>query len=346
MIENQGFLKSFLIIIISLIIVLFIAYSHQEYIIYPGQLRKYDNFYETFLNNRHSNVWKNGEVNPEEITFQNDKGLSQMSYFVKPIYKTINKDTEETEIWVVIGGNGSLALDWINDIGYLRSKKSHHTSKHGHLLIEYPGYGKSSGYPSTETIFKVIQKSINKILKTHKNIKINFICHSLGCASCLYYINKENDPNIISKIRQIILLAPFYTLKDVAVSKYYMPRVLADYLIRHRWDSHKNIKSLDKLSTKASLKIIHGTNDDLIDISQGLELFKEAPNSISKEFIETNDSHNSIAHLKHLVNHVPNVIENDITNDTGFKKSSLKLTNPSVKKKKKNVEFAPELHFF
>ena len=161
------------------------------------------------------------------------------------------------------------------------------------------------------TIFKVIQKSINKILEKYdspdhnKNIKLNFICHSLGCASCLYYINNENDPNIIDRIRKIILLAPFYTLKDVAISKYFMPKSLADILIRHKWDSHKNIKSLGKLSPDASLKIIHGSNDELIDISQGLSLFSEAPNSINKEFIETNDSHNSIAHLRHLISHVP-----------------------------------------
>jgi uncharacterized alpha/beta hydrolase family protein len=349
--------RSFIIIIIVLIIILCVAYSYQEYIIYPGQLRKYNNTYEKFLNKHNPDYTLSGalmyaaenlkkdvdypvpfdhsHINPEEITFKSDKGHHQTGYFVKPVYgteSTISKDLqnpeeEETEIWVVIGGNGSLALDWITDIGHLRSEE-HHTSKHGHLLIEYPGYGKSKGCPSTETIFKVIQKSIYKILETHKNIKLNFICHSLGCASCLYYINQETDPNILSRIREIILLAPFYTLKDVAVSKYYIPRMFADTLIRHRWDSHKNIKSLDKLSKEASLKIIHGSNDELIDISQGLLLFQEAPHSINKEFIETNDNHNSIAHLKHLINHVPRVRKEQKTNH---------------KKKKKSVRFSPDL---
>src|SRR5687767_2840975 len=60
----------------------------------------------------------------------------QTSYYVQP---RSGEKGLPGEVWVVFGGNGSLALDWLELISNYSDLRA------GFLLVEYPGFGINDG---------------------------------------------------------------------------------------------------------------------------------------------------------------------------------------------------------
>lgn len=143
------------------------------------------------------------------------------------------------------------------------------------LLLDYRGYGKSSGSPSPKGLNLDIQATIDYLNKEYDNIYI--YAQSIGGTSLLGALDEIDT----SKVRAITTEGSFLSYKQ-----------LSDEIGIHiPFTNYKELKSYAPLSTKETtipLLIIHSTEDEIIPYAQGLALsqhFKHA------KHIPTNGKH-------------------------------------------------------
>jgi hypothetical protein len=231
--------------------------------------------------------------------------------FKKPFEKiegSYYKQGSSDELFVVCGGNDSLPQDYV---------KTALGSEHSFLLICYPNYYKniggipsgtlnlnleSSGIqqileefepPNPYNTYSEIHRCLRKKAYKYKN-KITFLCYSIGCAIGLNYLSNSYFSKYTNKI---ILLAPFYSLEEVANYKYtFLPSMFITPLLKYTWNNYEHIT---KIPNDIKIIIIHGKNDNFITYDHGERLSKLRENI---EFIVTEDDHNSVKHqIKKIV---------------------------------------------
>src|SRR3982750_1811253 len=140
-----------------------------------------------------------------ELQFRTNAG-AQTAFYMPPHDGSALPD----RIWVTFCGNGSLALDWLPLI------KADPTRGNAFLLIEYPGYGNSEGWPNitnTRSAADGALFALAKRLKTELKVlepRLATMGQSLGAAAALDFATRH------VQINRIILLAPFPTVKEKA----------------------------------------------------------------------------------------------------------------------------------
>ena len=179
-------------------------------------------------------------------------------------------------LWIVCGGNGSLALDWSAWL------VEHGPKQDAWLLVDFPGYGDCEGTPSPERIRESLRSVVPlaaKELGWKSNpdpARLRFFGHSLGGAACLIAASEF-------KIQRGVLIAPFTSTME-------MSRVLTGlpvgFLVWHRFD---NVDRLSELAKRGPgcVYIIHGVNDEVIPVDMARRLAQPgcgSPNGSSRRF--------------------------------------------------------------
>ncbi|TAG10688.1 MAG: alpha/beta hydrolase [Verrucomicrobia bacterium] len=188
-------------------------------------------------------------------------------------------------MWIVCGGNGSVALDWCQWIS------SHGPKDVAWLVIDYPGYGASQGKPSPKTIRESIQLLVPQAAKTVKwrdrsdYARLRFIGHSLGGAACLTAASDFG-------IRKGILIAPFTSTMDMSEQMLGVP---LDWLVWHRFDNRARIKELSA-EKQGQILIFHGKDDNIIPVEMSRTLARDGY-PITKLWEIEHASHNDILEL-------------------------------------------------
>ncbi len=195
-----------------------------------------------------------------ELEYQTSEG-KQISFYLPP--KTPSNQPPET-LWVLFGGNGSLALDWYDFI------RGYPDSQAGILLIEYPGYGKCEGNASPETMLASTEKAIDRLaeyLAVHRNhleSNLHILGHSLGTGSGLQFAIRH-------PVKHVVLVSPFTSLQEMACRVVGKPLC---YLLRHHFDNEHSLSELSKRSSIPQVHIIHGTLDRVVPVAMGRDLAK------------------------------------------------------------------------
>lgn len=181
-------------------------------------------------------------------------------------------------IWIVFNGNATNALDWLDFTERTDERL-------GILLFDYPGYGISQGKPSRESIHETTEGAYAALLKhlgTHEKTLEGRVCilgQSLGAAVGLEFATAH-------KIRRIILLSPFTSLRD-------MGRMVVGWplcqLIADRFDNRESLRKLAALSDPPEIFLFHGTADDVVPVRMGRQLAKEFPDLITYEDVPNVD---------------------------------------------------------
>ncbi len=144
----------------------------------------------------------------------------------------------------------------------------------GILLVEYPGYGRSAGRPSQETIRQTFAEAHGWLTSRADVAPGNIILmgRSLGGgAVCSIAASHES--------RAMILMSSFTGVRAFT-SKYLLP----PFFIRDPFDN------LAVVATYAHpLLVIHGRNDQVVPYAHGRRLHQAAPNS---EMITYESDHN------------------------------------------------------
>lgn len=131
------------------------------------------------------------------------------------------------------------------------------------IMIDYRGFGKSTGKRSQEAMHRDVQRVYDKI-KTHVAEKYIVVYgRSLGTGFATKLASKNNP-------RMLILACPYYSiLKSI---QRYIPLRSLSFVVRYSMNTYKWLKYV-----KCPIKILHGTKDRITPFKSSLKLAKIQP---------------------------------------------------------------------
>lgn len=133
------------------------------------------------------------------------------------------------------------------------------------IMVDYRGFGKSTGRINENAIKHDLQFIYNKIKERIDEKYIILYGRSLGSGFATKLASTNNP-------RMLIIDAPYYSL--VNVTKRYMPFMPLSVILKYPMPTYKWLKYVD-----CPVHIIHGTNDKLIPFNSSVKLSKIKPNS-------------------------------------------------------------------
>tara|TARA_R110002033_G_scaffold39535_3_gene79426 strand:- start:2619 stop:3497 length:879 start_codon:yes stop_codon:yes gene_type:complete len=138
-------------------------------------------------------------------------------------------------------------------------------TRHGYnvLMVDYRGFGKSTGRRSQKAIKRDLQEVYNKIKELTTEDRIILYGRSLGSGFAAK-LASMNHP------KMLILDAPYYSLTKVTAR--YAPFMLLSILLKYPLPTYKWLKYV-----KCPIHIIHGTNDKLIPYKTSVKLSQVNP---------------------------------------------------------------------
>lgn len=215
----------------------------------------------------------------QPLSYSTSEGRQQC-YYVPA--RSANAGQQPGAIWVLFGGNGGLALDWMDLVS------SYPSAQDAFLLIDYPGYGSCTGSPSRKTIQESSDAAL-AALAGHLGVKVaaleprlRVLGHSLGAASALGFASAH-------PVSRVVLLAPFTTLRDMARRSVGWPLC---YLLLDNFDNRARLQEITHRSPAPSIDILSGTDDAVIPFTMGAELGRSFPHVHFKSVAGA--GHNSI----------------------------------------------------
>lgn len=223
----------------------------QEKVVFLPVILPHDHTYD-FENDFEEYLWDTpfeGKINVLHFKIQNPKGV--IAYF--------HGNADNLHRW------GKIAVDF---------------TKFGYdvLVMDYRGYGKSSGPRNEEYLYSDAQYFYDFAKENYGENKIIVYGRSLGGAFATK-IAGENQP------KMVILESTFYNLQDIV--NRWLPGKVTDKVspkMTYHFLSNQNI-----LKIKVPLYHFHGTKDSVVPLKSGKKLFevfeKEHP-KIPKKFIE------------------------------------------------------------
>lgn len=190
---------------------------------------------------------------------------AQRSYYVPP--RVSPASGVPATLWVFFNGNGSLALEWMHLVS------AYPSADDAFLLIEYPGYGRCEGHPTSWNI----QEAANAALRTlaarlgvpEKTLepRLKAFGHSLGAANALAFAS-------LHPVSSVVLIAPFSSLQDMARITVGTPLC---YLLLDNFDNRARLREIAARPAVPPVEIFSGTRDGVIPFTQGRELAGIAP---------------------------------------------------------------------
>ena len=140
-------------------------------------------------------------------------------------------------------------------------------TRHGYdvLMVDYRGFGKSTGRRTQKAIKRDLQVIYNKIKENVDEKYIILYGRSLGSGFAAKLASMNNP-------RMLILDAPYYSLSKVA--KKYIPFMPLSLLLKFPMPTYKWLQYVN-----CPIHIIHGTDDKLIPYKTSVKLSKIKPTS-------------------------------------------------------------------
>lgn len=142
--------------------------------------------------------------------------------------------------------------------GWAKFAKDFHQNNYSFFIIDYPGFGKSTGQRNIETIHGNAQIAYDFLKTRFSEEQIVIYGRSLG-AGFSGYIAMNNDP------KMLILDSPFYNFRKLA--NYYTRILLLRFILKYDVPLEKYLAK-----TRCPVHIIHGDKDITIPLRQGQDL--------------------------------------------------------------------------
>ena len=156
----------------------------------------------------------------------------------------------------------------------------------GLLLVDYPGYGKSTGSPSEASLYACGHAAL-KFAEQSLHLSDNY----------LILFGKSLGGGVVCEIAQqrafkaVVLESTFTSIP--AVARNLIPILPADAMLRtERYDSIEKIGAF-----KSPVLVIHGEKDNLIPVSEGKKLFVRA-SSPKSLYLAENAGHNDVSMME------------------------------------------------
>lgn len=261
------------------LVISFLLYYFQDYFLFkPEKLPKeFQFYYENQVVEEYNVETRDGAViNGLHFKTENPKG---MVLYLKGNSKSIK-------------GWGKFAVDF---------------TRHGYdvFMMDYRGFGKSTGRRTQKAIKHDLQYIYNKIRERVSEEYIILYGRSLGSGFATKLASTNNP-------KMLILDAPYYSLTKV--TNRYMPFMPLSLILRFPMPTYKWLKYVN-----CPVHIIHGTNDKLIPFKSSVKLSKIKPKRTrlwtviggGHKNLNTFESYHEI--LSSIVNHKNEKIDLDTT---------------------------------
>ncbi|MCF6308152.1 MAG: alpha/beta hydrolase [Flavobacteriaceae bacterium] len=156
--------------------------------------------------------------------------------------------------------------------------------KYSVIVMDYRGYGKSTGKKSQQNLYDDTQLWYDYATKYYKESEITVYGRSLGTAFATY-VSLKNKP------KKLLLESPFYSIEEVA--KYRFPFLPVRSLLHYKFPTYQYINEVS-----CPITIYHGINDKVINYQQGKKLFESIENSSKKLISIPEGGHNDLVNFK------------------------------------------------
>ena len=129
------------------------------------------------------------------------------------------------------------------------------------IMVDYPGYGKSTGALTEENLFNTGIQFMNYAKRQYSSDNIVIYGRSLGTGIAAHTAREG------AWFKALILEAPYYSIVDVAKGQY--PYLPVGLLCRYPISTYQYLKDLQH-----PVYAIHGTEDEVIPISSPRKFLK------------------------------------------------------------------------
>jgi len=206
------------------------------------------------------------------------------SLSIEEIWLKTNDGEKLHAWWLETGENNKTAIFFHGNAGNISDRVSQveilKKLNLNALLIDYRGYGKSSGQiKKEEDIYLDSLAAWNYVIK-EKGVQEKDIIiwgRSLGGAAAIDLAQNKNVSAVIAE-------STFYSVVDMAKKQYWFLPV--GLIAKYKFLSNDKIKNI-----KAPIMIVHSRDDEIIPFEQGKRLFDNA--NKQKIFLEIAGGHNS-----------------------------------------------------
>jgi fermentation-respiration switch protein FrsA (DUF1100 family) len=197
----------------------------------------------------------------EEVKLETADGLVLTAWFMKP------EPARNGETFLLFHGNAG-------HIGHRVEKfRRILEAGYGFLFLEYRGYGGNPGKPSEAGLNFDARSALDFLSRREiPDEKVILYGESLGCGIAVKVATERH-------FAAVILEAPYTSIADVAQRHYWF--LPARWLVRDRYETLGIIKLIT-----SPIVVMHGEQDDIIDVSFGKRVFDAAPEPKTSWFIE------------------------------------------------------------
>lgn len=192
--------------------------------------------------NRQPDYTRNLANHIEKVSFTSAEGVRHNAWFVPP--------TEGRSTILYSGGNA----DSLRTLSHFRTLLAEHNNRHGFLIYEYPGYGRTKGKPTEESVYASLEAA-SDFLQDKKKIPVTEqVAYGLcmGAAVTVDVASRRPFKGVV--LESIMPSVPDFLAEDISPT--YMPTVLAR--VHSRFDSLSKIPKV-----KCPMLILHASHDPL-----------------------------------------------------------------------------------
>ncbi len=196
-------------------------------------------------------------------------------------------------------------------------------TRHGYnvLMVDYRGFGKSTGKRSQKAIKRDLQKVYDRIKELTTEDKIILYGRSLGSGFATKLASMNNP-------RMLILDAPYYSLTKV--TKRYAPFMPLSLLLKYPLPTYKWIKYV-----QCPIHIIHGTADKLIPFKTSVKLSKVNP-KLTKLHTVIGGGHKNLNNFESYHEMLEDILTSE-PKQIDLSNSSINVIHSAKRSKKKKV---------
>ncbi len=152
------------------------------------------------------------------------------------------------------------------------------------LVMDYRTYGKSTGKLSEKALYSDGQLCYDYLKKHYNEDDITLYGRSLGTGVATYLASKN-------KPKQLILETPYYSIVDVAKSRF--PMFPVEVLLKYKLPTNQYIRQVN-----CPITIFHGTEDSVVPFASAKKLFEVSPVSLTTFVTIENGNHGNLINFE------------------------------------------------
>lgn len=162
------------------------------------------------------------------------------------------------------------------------------------IVMDYRGYGKSSGKRTMEALYADSELWYEYAKQHYPENEILLYGRSLGTTFATFVASRNQAKNLI-------LESPFYSIEEVAKSKF--PILPVKSLLHYKFPTYQFINKVN-----CPITIYHGTDDSVIKYEQGERLYESIEKDTKTLISIPSGGHNNLVSFKEYFDSIEDVL--------------------------------------